>query len=151
MVIGWRRCTSKMVIGDVEVTRRQLCCCQSFLFPASVSFISKVRGEWCCYHSFIITVNVSFISKVRVTGGCGVIELFSVNCFQHQSVIPFKTVGHRWFLWCLPVFGAWLRLFRLNFSLIINLFNFFNSSMACTHVSIFECVGFEPGALRVRV
>ena len=39
----------------------------------------------------------------------------------------------------------------LNFELIINLFNFFRSSMAYTHVSIFESVGFEPGALRVRV
>ena len=46
---------------------------------------------------------------------------------------------------------GWLRFFGLNFSLIIKLFNFFRSSMACKHVSIFECVGFEPGALRVRV
>ena len=57
-----------MVIGDVEVTRRQLCCCHSFLFPAGVSFISKVRGEVCCCHSFLYyQVNVSFISKVRAT------------------------------------------------------------------------------------
>ena len=49
------------------------------------------------------------------------------------------------------LFGG-LRLFRLNFfEFIINLFNFFCSSIAYTHVSIFECVGFEPRAFRVRV
>ena len=46
---------------------------------------------------------------------------------------------------CLQRLLRWLRFFRLNFSLLINLFNFFNSSKACTHVSIFECVGFEQG------
>ena len=50
-----------------------------------------------------------------------------------------------------PLFGG-LWLFRLNFfESIINLFNFFRPSMAYTHVSSFECVGFESGALRVRV
>ena len=33
----------EMVIGDFEVTRRQLCCCYSLIFTANVSFISKVR------------------------------------------------------------------------------------------------------------
>ena len=47
-----------MVIGDVEVTLMQLCCCHSFMFPASVCFISKVRGELCYCHSFVINVNV---------------------------------------------------------------------------------------------
>ena len=121
-----------MVISDLEVTRTQLCCCHSFLFPASVWFISKVRAELCCCRSFIyyqiINVNVSFISKVRVTGGPGGIVLLSfipvprqrvfhfkseggivllpVNCFQHQCVIPFNRVGHRWVFSCLPVFSA---------------------------------------------
>ena len=97
-----------MVISDVEVTRRQLCCCHLFMFPASVSFISKERGELCCCHSFIINVNVSFISKVRVTGGPEGILLLSVNRFQHQCVIHCKRVGHRWVFWCLPVFSAYL-------------------------------------------
>ena len=69
---------------------------------------------------------VSFISKGRATGG------FSGVCLSSAPV------------WV-------VRFFRLKFSFIINLFNFFSSSMACTHVSVFKCVGFEPGALRVRV
>ena len=97
-----------MVIGDVEVTRRQLSCCHSFMFRASVSFISKARGGLCCCHPFIINVNVSFMSKVRVTGGPEEIVLLSLNCFQHQCVIHFKRVGHRWVFWCLPVFSACL-------------------------------------------
>ena len=45
-----------------------------------------------------------------------------------------------------------LRFFKPKFSLIFILFSFLqDSSMAWTHVSIFECVGFEPGALRVQV
>ena len=52
---------------------------------------------------------------------------------------------------CLRRLVGWLRFFRLNVSLIINPFNFSNSSMACTHVSIFECMEFELGALRVQV
>ena len=53
---------------------------------------------------------------------------------------------------CLQRLFVGLRLFRLNFfELIRNLFNFFHSSIAYTHVSIFECVGFEPRAFRVRV
>ena len=101
--------------------------------------------------------------------------------YQRQCVVHFKSEGHRgaWgdcvvvsqlfstsvchsfqksgsplgFLVsaCLQRPFGGLRLFRLNFELIINLFNFFRSSMVYIHVSIFECVGFEPGALRVRV
>ena len=63
-----------MVIGDLEVTRRQLCCCHSFSFPA------KVR----------------FISELRVTGGPGGIVLLSFIYFQRQCVIPFKSEGHWW-------------------------------------------------------
>ena len=33
----------EMVIGDLEVTHRQLCCCHSFIFTANVSFILEVR------------------------------------------------------------------------------------------------------------
>ena len=111
----------------------------------------------------------------------GGIVLLSFIYYQRQCVIHFKCDGHWWAWGdCVVVsklfstsmchsfqksgspvgflvsarlrrlFG-WLRFFTLNSSLIINLFNFFNSSMACTHVSIFECVGFEPGALCVRV
>ena len=32
-----------MVIGDLEVTQKQLCCCHLFLFTAKVYFISEVR------------------------------------------------------------------------------------------------------------
>ena len=134
--------------------------CHSFLFPASVCFISKVRfiskvkGEFCCCHSFIyyqiINVNVSFISEVRVTcGPRGIVsQLFSTPmCPSFQ-----KSASPVGFLLsaCLRRLFGWL-LFMLNFELIINLFNFFRSSMAYTHYSIFECVGFELGALRVRV
>ena len=52
---------------------------------------------------------------------------------------------------CLQRLFEWLRLFGLNFELIIILFNFFYPLMTYTHGSIFDCVGFEPGALRVRV
>ena len=53
---------------------------------------------------------------------------------------------------CLQRLLGGLRLFGLNFfELIINLFNFFRSSIAYTQVSVFECVGFEPRAFRVRV
>ena len=53
---------------------------------------------------------------------------------------------------CLQRLFGGLRPFRLNFfELLINLFNFFRSSIAYTHVSIFECVGFELRAFRVRV
>ena len=58
-----------MVIGDLQVTRRELCCC----------------------HSFIFTANVSFISEVRVTGGRGgncvvVIHFFSLSmCHSFQK------------------------------------------------------------------
>ena len=106
--------------------------------------------------------------------------LLSFIYYQRQSVIHFKSDSHWWawgdcvvvselfstsmchsfqkrgsplgFLVsaCLQRLVGWLRFFRLNFSLIINLFNFFNSSMARTHASIFQCVGFEPGALRGR-
>ena len=124
-----------MVIGDVEVIRRQLCCCHSFMFPASVSFISKVRGNLCCCHSFIFSVNVSFISKVRVTGGPGGIVLLSVNCFQRQCVIHFKRERHRWVGVCLssaPV--GWLRFFRLKFFMDHQPFQFlqfFNGLHTC--------------------
>ena len=84
MVIGWCWCRWKMVIGDLEVTRRQLCCC----------------------HSFIVTANVSFISKVRVTGGPGEIVLLSLNYFERQCVIHFKSEGHWWVFCCLPVVSA---------------------------------------------
>ena len=95
------------MIGNVEVTRSQLCCCHSFMLPASVSFISKVRGGLCRCDSFLFNVNVSFISKVRVAGGRGWIALLSVNCFQYQCDIQFKREGDRWVLWCLPVCNAY--------------------------------------------
>ena len=53
---------------------------------------------------------------------------------------------------CLERLFGGLQVFRLNFfELIINRFNFFRFSIAYTHVSIFECFGFEPRAFRVRV
>ena len=110
----------------------------------------------------------------------GGMVLLSFIYYRRQCVIHFKSEGHRWawgdFVVVSELFSTsvchsfqtsgspvgllvaglqrlfrWLPFFKLNFSLIINLFNFFDSSMACTHVSIFECVAFQPGALRVRV
>ena len=118
-----------MVTGDVEVTRKQLCRCHSFIFPASVSFISKVRGELCCCHSFIFNVNVPFISKVRVTGGPGGIvhvvvgQLFSTSmCHSFEkrgSPVVFLLSA------CRPRLVGWLRFLRFSVSLIIIIFNFF--------------------------
>ena len=73
-----------MVIGDLEVTRRQMCCCHSFLFPVSVSFISKVRGEVCTCGSLV--------AKCKCEGGahlglsCALRCLCAcLLCFLHAS------------------------------------------------------------------
>ena len=125
-----------------------------FLFRARVSFISKLSG---------VSVLLSFISLLS-------------NC-QNQCVVRFQSawgnrlVVCRWLSTsvchsfeksgspvgfvvsaCLQRLFGRLRLFRLNFlKLSLNLFNFFRSSTAYTHVSIFECVEFEPRAFRVGV
>ena len=125
-----------------------------FLFRARVSFISKLRG---------VSVLLSFISLLS-------------NC-QNQCVVHFQRAWGNGLVVCrwlstsgchsfqksgspvgFVVSASVQRLFEglplssLNFfELIINLFNFFRSSIAYTHVSIFECVGFEPRAFRVRV
>ena len=127
-------------------------------FPRQCAFHFKSEGR---------SVLLSFISLL--------------SNYQRQCVVHFKSEGHRGALGdcvvvsqlfstsvchsfqksgapvgflvfaCLQRLFGGLRLFRSNLELIINLFNFFRSSMAYTHVSTLECVGFEPGALRVRV
>ena len=125
-----------------------------FLFRARVFFISKVRG---------VSVLLSFISPLsnyqnqcvvhfkRAWGNCLVVcQLLSTSvCRSFQKIR--SPVGFMVSACPRRPFGG-LRLFRLDFfELIINLFNSFGSSIAYTHVSIFECIGFEPRAFRVRV
>ena len=130
-----------MVIGDLEVTRMLL------------SFISVPRQRVFHFKSEGGSVLLSFISLL--------------SNYQRQCVVDFKSEGHRgaWgdcvvvsqsfstsvchsfqksgspagFLVsaCLQRLFGGLWLFRLNFELIINLFNFFRISMAYTHVSVF--------------
>ena len=125
-----------------------------FLLRARVSFISKVRG---------VSVSLSFISLLsnyqnqcvvhfkRAWGNCLVVcQLLSTSvCRSFQksgSPVGFVVSA------CPRRLFRGLRLFRLIFfESIINLFNFFRSSIAYTHVSSFECAGFEPRAFRVRV
>ena len=87
----------------------------------------------------------------RAWGNCLVVcQLLSTSiCHSFQksgSPVAFVVSA------CLKRLFGGLWLFRLNFfELIINLFNFFCSSIAYTHVSIFYCVGFEARAFRLRV
>ena len=60
-----------MVIGDVEVTRRQLCCCHSFVFRQRVFHFKSEGGS----------VLLSFISLL--------------SNYQHQCVVHFKSEGHQ--------------------------------------------------------
>ena len=110
-----------MVIGDVEVTRRQLCCCHSFLFRQRVfhfntegasvllSFISLLSNY---QHQFV----VHFKSEGHQVawGDCVVVsQLFSASvchCFQKSgSPVGFVVSA------CLRRLFGGLRLFRLNF------------------------------------
>ena len=105
----------------------------SFIYPQCQRVVHfKSEGHWWAW------------------GDCGVVsELFSTSVghsFQ-RSGSPVDILVSA----CLQRLFGWLPFFKLNFSLIINLFNYFNSSMACTHVSIFGCVAFELGTLLVRV
>ena len=125
-----------------------------FLFRARVSFISKVSG---------VSVPLSFISLLpncpnqcvvhfqRARGNCLVVCRWLSTSVCHSFQKSGSPVGFVVSACLQRMFGG-LRLFKLNFlKLIINLFNFFRYSIAYTQVSIFECVGFEPRAFRVRV
>ena len=55
----------------------------------------------------------------------GSVLLSFINC---QPVIHLKRKGHRWFFFLFDYrqrLSVWLRFFKLNFSLIFNLFTFF--------------------------
>ena len=100
----------------------------------------RAWGELCCSHSFIFNVNMSFISTVRVAGGPGGMVLLPVNYFQRQCVIHFKSDGHCCMGFLVSAFRQRLfGFFKLNFSLIFNLFNFFagffNGLHTCFNVS----------------
>ena len=125
-----------------------------FLFRARVSFISKVSG---------VSVLLSFISLLsncqnqcvvhfqRPWGNCLVVCRWLSTSVCHSFQKSGSPVGFVVSACLQRLFGG-LRLFGLNFfELIINLFNFFRSSIAYTQVSIFECVRFEPRTFRMRV
>ena len=89
--------------------------------PRQCVFHFKSEGHWWAWGDYVV-----------------VSELFSTSV-RHPFQKSASSVGFLVSTGLQRLFG-WLRLFGLNSSLIINLFNFFSSSMACTHVLTFECV-----------
>ena len=134
-----------MLLSFISVPRQCVVHFKSEGGSVLLSFISLLSN-----HQRQCVVQFESESHRGAWGDCVVVsQLFSTSaCHSFQkSGSPVGLLVSA----CLQCLFGGLPLFTLNFEWIINLFNFFRSSMAYTHVSIFEWVGFEPGALRVRV